>query len=224
MSENGTSYEGAALIGPFAQAGFFNTDGQGNVNIQLMASYNGFITNGDSTATYTISPDCILSYEIMLPPPLIAPAKFYGVLSDRNRQMTLTISEPPGNVVVGYHTKQDTNFCGVADLNGAYHIDMDGGITMPGPRQGKFHRLGRLLADGKGNFTVTSIDNYAGLQVPVEFSGTYDVNGRCILSMHYQNGNDDITVYGVGAGHGDFWSIIITTPGWSSAGFLRAQQ
>src|SRR5436309_3067266 len=72
--------EGAFLLGTLAQSGAFNPDGRGNVFIETNASYNGIILNGNSPATYTVTPDCVLTFSIVLPLPLQVPATFTGVL------------------------------------------------------------------------------------------------------------------------------------------------
>jgi len=62
--------EAALVQGPFSQAGTFESDGQGNLVIESTPSFNGFITTATSVATYTITPECVITYSLILPPPL----------------------------------------------------------------------------------------------------------------------------------------------------------
>ncbi len=215
--------EAAALIGPIAQAGTFTSDGKGNIDSRLMVSWNGFILPGDTPIKYTISPDCTLSMSLTLPSPVNAPATFLGVLSHSNRQMTLTISSPDGNVVVGDHAKQDVRFCGGSELSGAYQVDFRGFVVAPQERAGPFSRLGRLIADGHGHFSAKTLANYAGRHVQEDFEGTYSINGRCNLTLDYTFNGENITITGPLAGHGESFYLLVASPGWASAGTLRAQ-
>ncbi|MEO7651332.1 MAG: hypothetical protein ABIZ80_12780 [Bryobacteraceae bacterium] len=215
---------GAVLLGQFSQAGTFTSDGQGNVTIDSKASYNGLIADGPAITTYTVSPECEVTYSLTLPFPLSVPSIFKGVLSARNKIATVTIADPPGTVVIGRHVKQDIRFCGQSDFRGAYRIDIDGAISGPASRAGRFHRLGRLVADGDGNFTVVSTGNYAGRLVQENFSGTYEVTGRCSINMRYQNGGEEFTLFGTLGGTGDNASVMMTSQGWAVSGVFQAQQ
>ncbi len=215
---------GAALLGPFVQSGTFTSDGQGNLVIESTASYNGLILGGNAVATYTITPECVLTISTTLPFPLSVPSTFTAVLSMSNRQDTVMITDPPGSVVVGRHVKQDQRFCGNTDFSGAYQIDLSGGVSAPASRAGIFQRLGRLVSDGNGNFTAKTIGNYAGRYVTEDFSGTYEVNAKCFVTLKYQNGNEAISINGPLGGHGETAMVMVTSPGWAVSGQLRAQQ
>src|SRR5262249_10203911 len=99
--------QAAAVQGPFSQTGTFSGDGQGNVLIESTPSFNGFVLPSTSIATYTITPDCVITYSLTLPDPLPVPSTFTGVLSLGVRQATVMVTDPPGTVVVGTHVKQD---------------------------------------------------------------------------------------------------------------------
>ncbi len=216
--------EAAILQGPFAQAGTFTTDGDGNLTIESIPSYNGIVIPANSVANYTITPDCILTVSLVLPEPLSVPSTFTGVLSSDNRQLNLMITDPPGTVVSGEHSKQDVKFCGGEDFSGSYQVDLGGSVSAPQNQAGPFHRIGRLLSDGEGHFSAETIADYAGLIVPEKFDGTYQLNARCLLTLKYTYNHQEITLTGPLAGHGEAFYLVVTTPGWAVAGALRAQQ
>jgi hypothetical protein len=219
---------GAPLLGTIAQSGTFMPDGQGNLTIDTNASYNGIVLPGSVTATYTVTPDCILTFSLTLPPPLSVPTTFTGVLSLDNRHMVLMITDPPGTLVVGEHYKQDSQFCAISDFSGAYQVDLGGSIVSPKSLAGQFHTIGRLVADGNGNFTALTFANYNGNVVQETFNGSYDVNARCSVTMTYTGGSgptpQTITISGSLGGHGEILPVMITTSGYAVAGVLRAQQ
>ena len=214
---------GAPLLGTFAQSGTFTSDGQGNITIESDASYNGLILPGPAVATYTITPECVLTISLTLPFPLSVESKFTAILSNNNREATVFISDPPGTLVIGRHKKQDLRFCGVGDFRGAYKIDIDGYVSAPASRAGRFGRFGRLVADGDGRFTAWSFADYNGRLVEEQFSGTYDVTGRCKLTMNYNSNNEDIVISGHLSGHGEGAAIMLLSPSWAVSGTLSRQ-
>lgn len=215
--------EAAAILGPIAQAGTFTSDGNGNIDSRLTVSWNGFILPGDTPITYTITPDCLLSMSLVLPSPVNTPATFLGVLSQNAREMTLTISSPPGTVVVGDHAKQDVKFCGGSEFSGAYQVDFRGSVVAPADRAGPFSRVGRLVSDGNGHFTAKTLANYAGRQVQEDFEGDYSMSSRCFLTLNYTFNGEKIAITGPLVGHGEAYYMVVASPGWASAGTLRLQ-
>jgi hypothetical protein len=217
----------AVLQGPFAQAGTFTSDGQGNVAITSTASYNGIILPANDPATYTVNSDCTIDFSLNLPPPLSVPTTFHGVLTRNNREMALTISFPPGTVVIGTHAKMDMRFCGVDTFSGSYGIDLGGSIAS-GSQAGLFRRVGRLVADGAGNFIAATLTNYNGQAVEENFSGTYTVSANCGINLTYSAGTGSsaktITIGGYLGGHGDIAMVMVTTSAWAVSGTLKAQQ
>jgi hypothetical protein len=215
--------EAAALAGPFAQAGTFTSDGLGNLIIESTPSFNGIIFPSAEPATYEINSDCTLTVDVVLPIVEVS-SRFFGVLSSGNRQMNLTVVDPPGTVIVGQHAKQDLRFCGLEDFSGAYQIDLTGARVPPLDRPGPFHRSGRLVADGEGGFTAWTIANYAGAPVAEGFDGTYTVNARCAIEVRYSHQGEEFQIIGNLAGHGENVAAMVAVPGWSVAGSLRRQQ
>jgi hypothetical protein len=215
----------AAIQGPFAQAGTFTSDGQGNILIESTPSFNGFIIPSSSVGTYTITPECVITYSLILPDPIPVPTTFKAVLSLGNRQNSVMIVDPPGTVVVGEHAKQDLRFCGVGDFSGAYQIDLSGSITQPKDRAGLFQQVGRLVADGEGKFKAIAYTSYAGRPAEESFEGTYDVSSRCFVTLNWVGaGAEKLTISGALGGHGDVAMVLVASPGWAVSGYLRAQQ
>jgi hypothetical protein len=217
--------QAAAIQGPFAQAGTFTADGAGNVVIESTPSFNGFIVPSSSNATYTITPECIVTYSLILPDPIPVPSTFKAMLSGNLRQNSVMITDPPGTVVVGTHAKQDLRFCGVGDFTGVYQIDIGGNIVAPRERAAAFQQIGRLVADGNGKFKATAFSSYGGRPAEESFEGTYDVSARCFVTLNYVGaGNENLTITGALGGHGEIAMVIVASPGWAVSGYLRALQ
>ena len=202
-----------------------SNDGLPPVIIESNASYHGLILPGPAVTTYSITPECVVTFSLTLPFPLSVPSTFTSILSNGNRQNVVMITDPPGSVVVGRHVKQDQRFCAVNDFTGAYQIDIAGTISSPKEAAGLFQGLGRLVSDGNGNITGKSIGNFAGRQVNEDFNGTYDVNARCGLTLKYTNSTgQSSTISGYLGGHGEVAAVMVMNPGWAVSGQLRAQQ
>jgi len=220
----------AALIqGPFAQAGVLIPDGAGNVTLHANASYNGIIFPLDTAATYSVTPDCHIEFVVPLPPPLTGViTKFYGQLAHNARQTVLMASFPADasgktvGVLPAIQYKQDLRFCGPSDFSGAYQIDMGGATTVPASSAGPFHRLGRLQADGDGNFTATDLANFNSQLVNESFSGTYTVSADCFVSLSYTMNGGQYNIVGPIVGHGEMLLVMMKVPGWESEGTLRS--
>jgi hypothetical protein len=223
-----TSPATSVPAGPFTMEGSFTSDGQGNVTVQSIVSLNGSIQSVDTKATYTLNSNCTISVLVNFPAPLGIAATFQGVMSADNRQMTLLLTNPAGTSIIGTHLKQFTEFCGGSEFNGAYAIDLGGTLLGSSALAGKFHRIGRLVADGSGNFTATTLVNYAGQLTPESFSGTYVLSGDCSLKLNYRSGSgssaQSIAISGLLVDGGSTVVTMITTPGWAVSGTLKAQQ
>jgi hypothetical protein len=218
-----------SLTGRFAQAGTLTTNGLGYATIESTASYDGLVQRFNTTATYTLNPDCTLSFSLTLPQPLSQPAILQAVLSQNNGQMTTMITSPPGSTILGTHIKQYLSFCESSDLSGAYVIDLEGaGPAVGSNPAGPFRRAGRLIADGIGNFTANTLANYSGQLTREIFNGTYALDGSCTLTLNYTYGDGNaaqkITLSGSIAGSGYDAMIMITTSGWTVSGTLKAVQ
>ena len=225
--------EGAPLLGTISQSGRFNPDGHGKVPIETLASYNGIPTNGYTPgATYSVSPDCVILFDLTLPVPIPYPSKFEGTLSKDGKQMVLMLTVPSGTEIIGQHIKQEIDFCGLGDFKGAYQIDLSGTIAgtgfaaRPADVAGQFRQLGRLVSDGVGNFTASAYTNYNGRILKESFSGTYKMSSECFVTLTYQSDSagQKLTLYGAVGGKGEIVMVTNPTVGWGVSGTLRAQQ
>jgi hypothetical protein len=219
--------QGAIFLGTISQAGRFNPDGKGSVPIETFASYNGYETNGYTPgATYSVSPDCVVSFNLTLPLPLGAPSQFTGILSEHGTQMVLMLTVPQGTVIIGQHIKQDLLFCGLNNFSGAFQVDLTGTIARPQQLSGQYRQLGRLVSDGDGNFTASLITNYNGNIVPETVTGTYTLNSECFLTLSYPSVSaaQTVTFSGAVGGHGEIAMVTVLSEGWGVSGTLRAQE
>ena len=219
--------EGKALLGAFSQSGRFLPDGHGKLFIETNASYNGIVINGDHPATYRVTPDCLIHFDLTLPFPLSVPSKFVGVLGENGKYMSLLLTEPTGTVIKGNHVRQDVTFCGPADFNGGYSIDLRGSTNVPAALAGRFQQIGRIFADGNGGFTGTSTANFNGRPVRDQISGTYQVSSKCYVTLRYKTattGTESIVIQGAIGGHGEVVQVMILNDGWGVAGSLIRQQ
>jgi hypothetical protein len=220
----------SALTGRFVQAGTFTSDGEGTVKIQSMASYNGVIQPFDATASYTVKPDCTLTFNLTLPAPLNLPATLEAVLSQNNGQMTAMVTEPAGTTILSTHVKQQINACSESDVKGAYVIDLEGANPAMGSNPaGPFRRAGKFIADGAGKFTMSTLANYSGQLTEETASGTYTVDSSCNLTLNYSysaGGSSPVNMSFSGAlvGAGYDAMIVSTTPGWTISGTLKGLQ
>lgn len=220
----------SSLTGRFVQAGTFTSDGEGTAKIQSMASYNGQIQPFDTTASYTVKPDCTLTFSLTLPPPINQPATLEAVLSQNNGQMTAMVTNPTGTTILSTHVKQLINSCSNSDVKGAYVIDLEGASPAMGSNPaGPFRRAGKFIADGAGKFTMSTLANYSGQLTQETSTGTYIVDASCNLTLNYDysaGGSSPVNMAFSGAlvGSGYDAMIVSTTSGWTISGTLKGLQ
>jgi hypothetical protein len=220
----------SSLTGRFVQAGTFTSDGEGTAKIQSMASYNGQILPFDTTASYTVRPDCTLTFTLTLPAPINQPATLEAVLSQNNGQMTAMVTNPGGTTILSTHVKQLINSCGTSDVKGAYVIDLEGASPAIGSNPaGPFRRAGKFIADGAGKFTMSTLANYSGQITPETSNGTYTVDSSCHLTLNYSYSAGgasavDMSFSGDLVGSGYDAMIVSTTQGWTISGTLKGLQ
>ena len=93
--------EGTPITGPFARVAVFTSDGNGNLEFNSAASYNGFPATHSFKGTYTVSPDCTVDYmlEVPLPTGEVIPGNFKGTIEDGKRQVSFMLVNPPGTTI-----------------------------------------------------------------------------------------------------------------------------
>src|SRR5947209_1688968 len=120
------------LAGQFSRVGRFVADGAGHLAFSSRADFNGIAFHQDFTGAYTMRPDCTFMVLLDLPfsDPSITPftlhATFFGILSDRGREMQDLFLDPPGVAIFGHARKQAISQCTTRDLFGSYQIDLNG--------------------------------------------------------------------------------------------------
>ena len=77
--------------------------------------------------------------------------------------------------------------CGNADFQGVYGFYASGVVLVapgfPPSLIGPFARVGRLVADGKGNIAVANTASYNGTIIPESYTATYTVNSDCTTDV-----------------------------------------
>lgn len=218
------------LQGPFARAGRFVSDGNGNLTFSSTASFNGYVFPQDFTGTYTIKPDCTFNTEVFLPDPINLPVKFIGVLSDGGNEIRDLFVDPAGVLVYGTARKQGLGQCANSDLFGTYQFELSGSTLQPTGNRINFAGLGRLVADGEGNAVGTLGSNYAGLSLQEDVSGTYEMQPNCIFQLKYYtagegtSAKDGVTLKGIMIDGGTGAYLMVLAPNTATMlGSLKLQ-
>lgn len=177
-------------IGPVIRVSRVVADGNGNVKSDSNASYNGFVLREDFGGTYTVTPDCNIRYDLIVPLPFICaysnnhpacdgletwvgvpvPFVFVGSIIEGGADVAIALASPGGATVRVHLVRQDDNnapasdvepVCSARDLSGIYQVDMDGKVIKQPPlTAGPFTRAGALTFDGRGQFSGMTFVNY----------------------------------------------------------------
>ena len=113
--------------------------------------------------------------------------------------------------------------CTEADFKGVFGITVTGTVLPGLPISGVFGRLGRVVADGAGNTSVTSLADYNGFGGPnspttatvqEDFAGVYQVRDDCYLTWQatLPTGNLAIRFEGVIASDGNEVTLFVADP------------
>jgi hypothetical protein len=185
------------VIGPISRVGRVLASGDGQVGFTwTKGSYDGKIFDHTFGGTYSVNRDCTINILFLNPPdpfPPDIPLPFTGTIGDTNREIQLQ-TLAPGTVAPATLRKISIRNCSTADFAGSFIFDLRGYATRPPatwsaeaaePRPGPLGRIGRLNADGQGNFVATAIANYAPLFLAEAFVGTYSVDSECKLVFRY---------------------------------------
>lgn len=217
---------GFPITGPFARAGRVLADGQGSVTFETTASYNGYLFTEALTATYSVSPDCTIVFNVQPFAPIYQNAVFKGVLSDNKRQVNFMIAEPLFQTISAVLTKQDSQVCNARSLSGPYALHMTGNIVVApaGLQPGEFVRVGKFVPDGKGNFSAETNANYNGFVIRAEaLAGTFAVNADCTVNIQYTYDGVPYTWHGAVAENGKRLEVVVAKDGFAVAGELIGQ-
>ena len=235
------------LLGPFARVGRVFADGHGNLSIANTASYNGNIIAESYSGTYTVSSDCAVDANPIVPLPIgpggsdvPVPFAFKGVVADNGNDIVLVncgvgkpcFAGPTGNVIRLHLRRKDVNQgrCTNGDLSGPFRLDLSGstvggptlvpGVTVPQP----FARVGRWVFDGRGGFTGNAVVNYSGSVIQTEaVAGQYSVDSSCNVSITFTAGIPH-TWTGTLTDRGDGADLIVNDVGVVITGTLRKQK
>lgn len=202
------------VVGPLVRVGRVLAQ-NGNLEFTYTVGvYHGKVFHEPFKGTYTVHPDCTLDLLFPQgPTPLDPlPLPFTGALADKGNSARVS-SVTPLTVATATLTRMTGVGCSTSAVRGTYLLDMSGFVVnwqvpwdsnlpprnpVPGAnctdqmssqgcRYGTFARVGRLLLDGNGNFTGTTMANYQGL---LEFetltNGTYSVDSECKLNLTAQ--------------------------------------
>ena len=215
---------------PVSRAGRAVADGNGNITFEQRGSYFGIPSAEDATGTYTVTPDCIITFIINAPPPVSFPVTFRGTMMASGDSATIMQVDPDGTTVK-VNSKRAQNACTFDDLKGTYMLDLKGAIppklVLPpdfGSLEigndliaGDYQELGVLtfapptgadLTAGKpGTITAKTTASYNGALDTESWSGTYTIDKDCRVNASFSRnagaaGNLDFTWWGVLADQG----------------------
>jgi hypothetical protein len=102
----GTVEPGLPISGPFGRVGQVVADGTGMLSATTIVSYSGAVLRENFSGPYTVSDDCHLIWQTVLPQPVGLPITVEGVVLMGDSEVTLMITAPPGAVVQGRLLKQ----------------------------------------------------------------------------------------------------------------------
>ena len=197
--------------GPVSRVGRSVADGFGNVAFEQRGSYYGVPSNENATGTYTVSPNCVITFIINAPPPVSFPVTFQGEILASGDYLTIMQINPEGTTVK-VNAKRVQNVCAVEDLKGSYMLDLHGYIPpftllhFPPPFppvipigndaiKGEYQELGVLTFDpprgndlvaGKpGNLTADTTASYNGAIDHQLWTGTYTIDRECRVTASF---------------------------------------
>jgi hypothetical protein len=226
VAHGAVTVPGFSITGPFARAGQVVADGHGNLVFNTTASYNGFLFSEAISATYTMSADCSMTFNVEPFAPIFQNATFKALLSDNKRQVDFMIADPHGQVISAVLKKQDDKSCNARNFSGPYVVHMTGSVVIPpaGTLPGDFVRVGKLVSDGHGGFSAETNVNYSGLLIRAEnFAGTYTVATNCTVNIQYTFGSVPYVWSGALVANGAGVDLVAATAGLSVAGELTGQ-
>jgi hypothetical protein len=197
--------------GPIGRVGRAESDGNGNIKFTFqLASYSGVPSNEPAVGTYTVTPDCFITFYINAPPPVSFLVTFQGTILANGDYLTFMQINPQGTTVKG-NSKRVQNVCTFEDLKGDYNLEMRGTIMphmvipLPPPIgtvtigndaiAGDYAELGLLtfeppvgldrLSGKPGKVTAKTNTSFNGNLDVESWSGTYVVSSNCLVSVNF---------------------------------------
>ena len=197
--------------GPVSRVGRSVADGYGGVTFEQFGSYYGVPSSENATGTYTVTPDCLITFVINAPPPVSFPVTFEGEILASGDYLTIMQINPEGTTIK-VNAKRAQNICTLEDLSGTYMLDMHGFIppftvlAFPPPFppllpvgndaiKGEYLELGILtfeppkgndLVAGKpGKLTGDTTASYNGSIDHETWSGVYTIDKECRVNASF---------------------------------------
>ena len=170
---------------PYAEAGKFIADGNGNFSGQGTASFDYAITSVSLAGNYNVLANCTGTI------PLSRESISIQVVSGGQ---SIAFVSTSSNVVLTGHAYRPVNAtggqCGNGSLSGTYGYVMTGAAA---DANGEYFysEAGQITADGNGNLTDTNMFNLGGGGTSVSStSGTYTINSDCsgTATINYPDG------------------------------------
>jgi len=195
--------------GPVARVGRAQSDGNGHLTLLQVSSYSGVPSLEPADGTYTVSPDCIITFFINAPPPVAFLVTFQGAIAADGSYLNFSQLDP-GGATIRANSRRGPSQCKAEDLKGSYDLEMSGtimpsaSIPLPPPFgtvnvgndliAGDFAAAGQVtfepgkgadLVSGKGTVHGFTNSSFAGRVDAERWSGTYRVHSDCTVDVNY---------------------------------------
>lgn len=203
FSANGMNLNGAplppGLLGPFASAGSAVYDGEGNVSLSAIASFNGALQPAAASGTYEVGPDCLFTSS------LDNGTSFLGVIADGGRELFI-LQTTPFTAIAGSAEKQRSGLPRAGDLaalrqqrctsktiRGTHAFIAQGFAappTVPPEAAGPLAGVGTVEYDADGSFLLKAQRSVSGTLDPavLPLGGRYQVEADCGITMAFDVG------------------------------------
>ena len=211
MANGSVLVPGAPISGPFSRIGSLVFDGAGKVKASTLALYNGINFGVESfPGTYTVTSDCALTLNMLVPAPIFANVEFKGQVAMGGNDLTFMLvntdnpQAPPITTVVGFGRKRSpfVNWgpamsCSSARLVGHWRVEVNGFRNLPPTGTGTpFRLLGNFDLDGKGGMTTSMVLSDNGSISSATPPGTYNVASDCSVDLNFSLGDAPFSIRG----------------------------
>jgi hypothetical protein len=148
-------------------------DGRGTLSVSWTWSFNGAISTGTSTGTYSISSNC--TGTLTFNNEDLSPANFSIALDDGARGFQI-IQTDSGTAQLGSGVAQGTVTCGLTGKKQTFAIGLGGTLFANSATEAI---VGGLILDGKGNIVGSETLSVLGVISEAPVTGTYTQNSDC---------------------------------------------